>query len=73
MKKAQHDMTNLSYPPALLNKEEAAAYLAKISPRTLDKLQAQGHITPHALGARRVYKRAELDKFAESLPEWETK
>lgn len=65
--------TSLSYPPALLNREEAAAYLAQISTRKLDQLQAEGLVIPKALKGTRCYLRADLDKYAASLPDWETK
>lgn len=65
--------TSLSYPPALLNREEAAAYLARISIRKLDQLQAEGLIIPKALKGTRCYLRADLDAYAASLPDWETK
>lgn len=65
--------TSLSYPPALLNREEAAAYLAQISTRKLDQLQAEGLVIPKALKGTRCYLRADLDKYAAGLPDWETK
>ena len=63
-------MSALPYPPILLSREEAAAYLAGISPRKLDELQAQGRIIPKALDGRRGYLRDDLDAFARSLPDW---
>ncbi len=63
--------TRLTYPPALLSREEAAAYLAGISTRKLDELQAQGRVIPKALDGRRGYLREDLDEFARSLPDWE--
>lgn len=64
-------MTRLSFPPVLLSREEAAAYLADISVRKLDELQAQGRIIPKALDGKRGYLREDLDEFARSLPDWE--
>lgn len=66
-------MTTLPYPPILLSREEAAAYLAQISPRKLDALQAEGRIIPKALDGRRGYLREDLDAFARGLPDWERK
>ncbi len=63
-------MTSLPYPPILLCREEAAAYLAQISPRKLDALQAEGRIIPKALDGRRGYLREDLDAFARALPDW---
>lgn len=65
--------TTLTYPPVLLNREEAAAYLAKISGRKLDALQSEGRIIPKALDGTRCYLREDLDKFAHALPDWESK
>lgn len=65
--------TRLTFTPILLSHEEAAAYLGDISPRKLDELQAQGRIIPKALDGRRGYLRDDLDEFARSLPDWETR
>lgn len=62
--------TRLTYPPILLGRDEAAAYLA-ISPRKLDELQAQTRLIPKALDGRRGYLRDDLDEFARNLPDWE--
>lgn len=60
----------ITYPPVLLSRDDAAAYLGGISVRKLDALQAEGRVIPAALDGRRVYPREELDKFAAALPEW---
>ena len=64
-------MASLSFPPRLLSREDAAAYLGGISVRKLDELQAQGRIIPKALDGRRGYLRDDLDEFARGLPDWE--
>lgn len=63
----------LTFVPVLLCREDAAAYLGDISPRKLDELQAQGRLIPKKLDGRRGYLRADLDAFAEALPDWETR
>lgn len=62
----------LSFPPALLGREDAAAYLA-ISVRKLDELQSQGRVIPKRLDGRRGYLRTDLDEFAAALPDWSEK
>lgn len=62
---------HLAYPPILLKRDEAAAYLG-ISTRKLDELQSQGRVIPKALDGSRGYLRDDLDAFARSLPDWET-
>lgn len=59
----------LTFPPALLGRDDAAAYLA-ISVRKLDELQAQGRVIPKRLDGRRGYLRTDLDEFAAGLPDW---
>jgi hypothetical protein len=63
----------LTFVPVLLCREDAAAYLGDISTRKLDELQAQGRLIPKKLDGRRVYLRADLDEFGESLPDWEVR
>lgn len=56
--------------PGLMSRDRAAAYL-DVSPRHLDQLQAQGKITPSKADAGKRFPRSELDRYIESLPEWE--
>lgn len=60
----------LPYAPALLPDDEAAAYLS-MSPRTLARERAAGKIIPKRTPAGLRYPRAELDRYAESLPDAE--
>ena len=60
---------SLPYWPALMTRDVAAAYL-DASPRKLDELQAQGHITPVRSHAGKRFPRKELDRYIDSLPEW---
>lgn len=59
-----------AFAPKLLNRQQACWYLGDISPRKLDQLQAEGHISPKALGGVRGYLRDDLDRLAESLKDW---
>lgn len=61
-----------AYPPILMGDEEAAAYLG-ISARQLARLQAESLVIPKALGSRRGFLRDDLEEFARSLPDWETR
>lgn len=56
--------------PALMTLETAAAYL-DVSPSTISRRQREGRIIPTSLDGTKRYSRAELDRFIESLPEWE--
>lgn len=61
-----------SFVPGLMS-QDAAAYYLDVSVRTLNELQAQGHIIPKRIGSRRGFARADLDAFIEALPDWEPK
>ena len=62
----------LSYPPALLRREDAAEYLG-VSPRTLDELQQQARVIPVDLDGMKRFRREDLDEFARTRPDWQTK
>jgi len=63
---------HMSFAPKLMG-EEAAAFYLDISIRKLAQLQAQGRLIPKALDNKRGFLRDDLDAFAESLPDWETR
>ncbi len=55
--------------PVMVSHDVAAAMLANISPRTLDKFRAEGLIAARRLSDGRVgYLVRELEQFAEALP-----
>lgn len=55
--------------PVLVSHDMAAAMLAQISPRTLDKLVAEGRLHARQLTPGRVgYLMRDLEALAESLP-----
>lgn len=57
-----------AYPPAGLGIEAAAAYIG-VSATTLRNMSADGSAPrPVNIGARRIYRRADLDAWLESLP-----
>ena len=62
-------MTNLRYPPYLMDPETAAAYLS-ISVRKLAEYQAAGDVVPKAVGSMRRYRRPDLEEFADRLEDW---
>lgn len=59
-----------TFAPGLLG-QDAAAYYLSVSPRTLNELQAQGHIIPKKVGNARKFRRVDLDALIDSLPDWE--
>ena len=63
-------MASYPFAPALMNREQACWYLGDISPRKLDRLQAEGRVIPKALDGTRGYLRADLDALAEGLKDW---
>lgn len=60
----------LTYPPALLDREHAAAYLS-VSPRTLDEWQSRSLLIPVDVDGMKRFRRSDLDEFAASRPDWE--
>ncbi len=60
----------LTYPPALLRHGEAAEYLG-VSPRTLDEWQARSLLIPVDVDGMKRWRRADLDEYALSRPDWE--
>lgn len=54
----------------LFTREGAAAYL-DVSPRTLDKFQADGRLVPRDLDGMKRFHRDDLDEFASRLPDWD--
>lgn len=48
---------------------ELAAYYLSMSLRELDSLKATGALIAHGDGKRVKFKKAELDRYVESLPE----
>jgi hypothetical protein len=60
----------LTYPPALLRREDAAEYIS-VSPRKLDELQARSEIIPVNVDGQKRFRRADLDAYAASRGDWE--
>lgn len=58
----------IEFPPALFTKELAAYYLSK-SPREIDELRAQGHLIAVGQGKRVLFRKEELDRYADTLKE----
>ena len=56
--------------PGLMSREKAAAYL-DVSPRHLDQLQAKRLLTPVKAHAGKRFAIEELDRYRDSLPEWD--
>lgn len=57
-----------AFTPALFTKDAAAFYLG-MSEREVDDLRKVGELIPVGDGKRIKFRRAELDRYAESLPE----
>lgn len=64
--------TALTYAPAALGREEAAAYIG-VSPRKLDDLQARSEIIPCDMDGVKRFRRDDLDEYVRTRPEWEGK
>lgn len=58
----------IEFAPALFTRELAAFYLS-MSLRELDDLRSKGDLIPVGDGKRVKFKKAELDRYADSLPE----
>lgn len=61
----------IEFAPALFTRELAAFYLS-MSLRELDDLRAKGDLIPVGDGKRVKFTKAELDRYADSLPERDT-
>jgi len=59
---------SVAFTPALFNRDTAAVYLAR-SVREIDELRQRGEITPYGEGKRVYFKREDLDRIVEQLPE----
>ena len=59
------------FVPVVMEKADAAFYIS-VKARKFDQLVSEGRITPHRFDGKKVYKRADLDALADSLPEWAT-
>lgn len=60
----------LTYPPALLRREDAAEYIS-VSARTLDALQARSELIPVDVAGQKRFRRSDLDAWAASRADWE--
>lgn len=58
----------LEFAPALMTREVAAYYIDGTL-RDIDELRAQGHITPVGTQKRIKFRKEDLDKYIESMPE----
>lgn len=58
----------LSFPPALMSRDQAAYYLS-MSTRELDRLRQTGELIPRSSGKNVRYTKAELDAYVDRLPE----
>lgn len=58
----------LSFPPALMSRDQAAYYLS-MSTRELDRLRQTGELIPRSSGKNVRYTKAELDAYIDRLPE----
>jgi hypothetical protein len=61
-------MMRIEFPPALFTRELAAYYLS-CSIREIDELRAKGELIPVGRGKRLKFRRVELDRYVQSLPE----
>lgn len=61
----------IEYPPALQTREQAAYYLS-MSLREIDDLRAQGKLIPVGTEKRVKFRKTELDRYIENLPERDT-
>ena len=58
----------IEFPPALFTRELAAHYLS-MSVREIDLLRGQGEIIAIGDGKRVKFKKSELDRYVQNLPE----
>lgn len=58
----------IEFPPALFTRELAAYYLS-MSLRDIDGLRAKGELIPVGTGLRVKYRKDDLDRYIERLPE----
>ena len=58
----------IEFPPALMTRELAAYYLS-MSTRELDLLKNSGTLIAHGDGKRVKFKKSELDRYVDRLPE----
>ncbi|MEH3088723.1 MAG: helix-turn-helix domain-containing protein [Microbacterium arborescens] len=58
----------IEFPPALMTRELAAYYLS-CSVREIDQLKAQGQLIAVGNGKRIRFRKAELDRWVDALPE----
>lgn len=58
----------IEFPPAVFTRELAAYYLSR-SLREIDDLRKTGELIPVGDGKRVFFLKADLDRFAEKLPE----
>jgi excisionase family DNA binding protein len=58
----------VEFPPALFTKELAAYYLS-CSITDIDRLRARGELIALGDGKRMKFRKSDLDRYAESLPE----
>ena len=58
----------IEFPPALFTRELAAFYISG-SLRDVDELRAKGELIPVGTSKRVKYKKADLDRWVENLPE----
>jgi len=60
----------IEFPPALFTRELAAFYISG-SLRDVDELRAKGELIPVGTSKRVKFKKADLDRWVENLPERE--
>lgn len=58
----------IEFAPALFTRELSAFYLSK-SLREIDELRAKGELIPSGDGKRVLFKKEELDRYVDNLPE----
>ncbi len=58
----------IEFAPALFTRELAAFYLSK-SLREVDELRSKGELIPSGDGKRVLFKKEELDRYVDNLPE----
>jgi len=63
-----NQILRIEFPPRLFTREMAAYYLA-CSPRQIDKYRELREITPLMDGSRVKYRREDLDRIADRMPE----
>jgi hypothetical protein len=63
----------ITIEPVLVDVTTACKLLGGISPRKLDDLVLDGHITPKRIGSRVLFTPEELRRFATACPDWQPK